>query len=165
MESLTNRRFFRRYGNEGWHLVKHNIAMTVFEFKKDTSKKMRYALDYNTKPDDEYLTIFEDDNWEYIGSSTGWVLWRKQYETERPDIHTDNQSLMDKNSRQLRFLILIAALQIPILIMNIRNLNNVGHPSVLSAILCVYLAIIGMLGYGIVRLFLSNRLLKREGRR
>jgi len=159
--------FLEKKALEGWRLMNTKFAMTIFEFKRDEPIKVRYTMDYDykNKINEEYMTIAEDDGWEFVDRSAGWIMWRKQYEAERPDFFTDNQSIIDRNKRLLRFLFVLSMLQVPILLMNFIDRDYSDHFFTSIAILCVYLPSVALLFYGVIRLFYANRALKKDGRR
>lgn len=150
---------------KGWHLKDVSFAMMIFELKKDEPKNIRYALDYNNKVDDEYMMIAEDAGWKYIAKSTGWILFSKKYDSERPELFSDNQSIIDRNKRLLRFLSVMAALQIPILTMNFIDRDYSDHFFTSIVILCIYLPMVVLLFLGVIKLFFINRSLIKVGRR
>ena len=54
---------------------------------------------------DEYLQIFRDAGWEYVGEMSNWRYWRKQVVTdETPEIFTDNESKIRKYQRLLAYM-------------------------------------------------------------
>jgi magnesium-transporting ATPase (P-type) len=55
---------------------------------------------------DEYLQIFQDAGWEYVGEMSNWRYWRKQVVNgETPEIFTDNESKIKKYQRMLGIMV------------------------------------------------------------
>ncbi|HAK46241.1 MAG TPA: hypothetical protein DCO79_10040 [Spirochaeta sp.] len=150
---------------KGWRLSGVHLAMTIFDFNQDDPANVRYAFDYNNRPDDEYMGLIEDDGWVCTNKSAGWIMWKKEYSEERPHLLTDNQSLIDRNNRLFRLLLLLALCQIPILLMNFIDRDYSEHRLVSIIILCIYIPSLVILIFGLIRLFMANRAVKREGRR
>jgi hypothetical protein len=157
--------FLEQKAIQGWRLTNVSFAMTNFKFEYGEPQKVRFAMDFNSKPNDEYLTIAKDAGWEWVGKSSGWIMWQKAYQNERPALFTDSQSIIDRNKRLLQFLSILVMMQIPILTMDLIDRVNTDHFITSTLILCLYLPILAFLLYGIIRLFLANRALKKDGRR
>ncbi len=151
----------------GWKFVSARFAMMIFEFVKDAPKNVRYVLDFNykNKMDDEYMRIATDAGWEYVVICSGWILWRKAFKEKRPEFFTDNQSIIERNRRLLTFLSIIVLSQIPVFLMYFVDRDHSGHAYVSTTILCIYIPMAVLLFYGIIRLLLVIRSLKRQGRR
>lgn len=82
------------------------------KFRKDSSVRYIYQLDYNPRLDDKirYREMFEDQGWEYINSTyNGWHYFRKPYNEEMDEqdshIYTDEQSLAEMQNRWLRLMV------------------------------------------------------------
>jgi hypothetical protein len=144
----------------GWRLATVEFAQMILGFIPDKPTKTSYCVDFNNKPSAEYLMMIVDDGWELVNKSAGWILWRKNYEGSRPEIYTDNQSLIDRNKRLLLVLIIAAMLQIPILTMIFIDQDYSDHLAVVIMIFTVYLPLLALLLFGIIRIFIANRLLK-----
>lgn len=159
--------YLEQMARQGWQTTSAYFAMMRFAFIRDEPKRVRYVMDYNfqNKIEDEYMAIAEDTGWELVGISSGWILWRKEYKGKRPEFFTDSQSIIDRNRRQLTLLSIIAAAQIPVCMMNFIDRDHSGHITVSAVILGIYIPTVALLLYGIVRLLLANRSLKRQSRR
>jgi hypothetical protein len=92
---------------DGWHL-KSLALPCVYHFDRGEPLRYTYRLDYmladkNKWP--EYLQIFQDAGWEYIGEMSNWRYWRKQVaQGETAEIFTDTESKIKKYRRLLAFL-------------------------------------------------------------
>jgi hypothetical protein len=88
----------------GWHLKSVRLPC-VYTFDKGEPCRNAYRLDYMMmKRDqlDEYLQIFQDAGWEYVGEMSNWRYWRKKVVNgETPEIFTDNESKIKKYQRML----------------------------------------------------------------
>ncbi len=77
----------------------------MYTFKKGEPCRNAYRLDYMLmKKDqtDEYLQIFQDAGWEYVGEMSNWRYWRKRVMNgETAEIFTDNESKIKKYQRML----------------------------------------------------------------
>ncbi|MBP1693531.1 MAG: hypothetical protein H6Q37_1414 [Chloroflexi bacterium] len=87
----------------------HSVGlMGIYTFDKGEPRTYTYRLDYmrldkNKRAD--YLQIFQDAGWEYIGEMSNWQYWRKPVaDGERAEIFTDNQSKIQKYRRILVFM-------------------------------------------------------------
>ena len=92
----------------GWHLSRVQLPW-VYTFDKGEPCRKIYRLDYMlvTKGKlDEYLQIFRDAGWEYIGEMSNWRYWGKQVANgETPEIFTDNESKIKKYQRMLGMMV------------------------------------------------------------
>jgi hypothetical protein len=92
---------------QGWHLKSVQFPC-VYTFEAGAPGRYTYRLDYMptdkaTMPD--YLQIFQDAGWAYIGELSNWRYWRKQTtEGESNEIFTDNESKLRKYRRLLGYM-------------------------------------------------------------
>jgi hypothetical protein len=88
----------------GWHLKSVQLPCVYFFCKGESSHNI-YRLDYmllNKSKLPEYLQVFQDAGWEYIGEMSNWQYWRKHVVSgEIPEIFTDNESKIKKYRRIL----------------------------------------------------------------
>jgi hypothetical protein len=91
----------------GWHLKSVSLPC-VYSFVKGEPCRNIYRLDYMMMKKDkmeEYLQIFQDAGWEYIGEMSNWRYWRKRIENgETAEIFTDNESKIKKYQRMLGYM-------------------------------------------------------------
>ena len=98
---------------DGWHLKKVGLPC-VYIFSQGEPGHYTYRLDY--MPADkakwtEYMQIFQDAGWEYIGEMSNWRYWRKQVaEGETAEIFTDTESKIRKYRRMLGYMAFFLAL-------------------------------------------------------
>lgn len=92
----------------GWHLTAVKL-MGRYTFKKGVPRRCIYRLDYmwmDKKKFADYLQIFQDAGWEYIGEMSNWRYWRKPVAAgETAEIFTDNESKIKKYQRVLAYLV------------------------------------------------------------
>lgn len=98
-----------------WHLVRADRWLNRFHFKKGPAKQVRYCVDYQYgEPTEEYWTLFEDAGWEAVAEDWGYYIWRTEYEgTNRPEIFSDVDSLIQRNRRLMGLVLLALVIQIP----------------------------------------------------
>ena len=91
----------------GWHLKSVRLPC-VYTFTKGDPSHKTYRLDYmpvNKAKNQEYLQIFQDAGWEYVGEMSNWRYWSKLVATgETPEIFTDNESKIRKYQRMLTYM-------------------------------------------------------------
>jgi hypothetical protein len=92
---------------KGYHLVAAGIPC-IYEFKAGEPKDYVYRLDFQSfrkKEREEYLQLFQDAGWEYLGQMSSWQYFRKEAKPgETNEIFTDNESKTEKYKRVLYFL-------------------------------------------------------------
>jgi hypothetical protein len=92
----------------GWHLTSVQLPC-FYTFDKGEALRNVYRLDYTLmKKDklDEYLQIFRDAGWEYVGEMSNWRYWRKQVVNgDAAEIFTDNESKIKKYQRMLTYMV------------------------------------------------------------
>ncbi|GAU77916.1 DUF2812 domain-containing protein [Fusibacter sp. 3D3] len=147
--------------SKGWILERSMLGHTRLFFKRAEPSKIRYCVDYQNDINlsGEYRHIMEDDQWQLINKLSGWYLWQKSYETQRPSIFTDKQSLIERNNRLLKFAIIIASAQIPLAIIVLSNAMQWAH-QIGFLVYCFYGLFFGLMGYSIYSLIKQNRILK-----
>lgn len=81
------------------------MAYPSCTFEKGQPKPYTYRLDFLTtdkKSLPDYLQLFQDAGWEYLGELSSWRYWRKLAEAgETPEIFTDIASKLKKYQRLL----------------------------------------------------------------
>jgi Protein of unknown function (DUF2812). len=145
---------------QGEHLEKPGTFR--YAFKKDVSIRYVYRMDYQQiKEQDqlnEYYALFKDLGWERVGSNMGWHYYRKPYmegETST-QIYTDRSSLVQLLRRVQMMLVLLAAANFPIIIVNIMNVwswydKSVTVRSFISSVVVLQVLVVIVLLYGFVR--------------
>ncbi len=92
--------WFELKAAEGWHPYKvgqwSSIAMRFTEGKP---KKYRYVADMQPFPKKEYMQMYEEFGWEFVGQMASMMVWRREYENERPESFSDISSRKARNKR------------------------------------------------------------------
>lgn len=134
----------------GLRLVKIT-APCFFTFEECGSEEVSYRLEFNqTKVSDDYLQMYEDYGWEYIGECMNWRYFRKPVvegtvEGEN-EIFSDDESRLNMIDRivHTRLIPIIAAL-IPVIFLNIRSMleeHGVWYDSARGVVNIVLIAIL-----------------------
>lgn len=145
---------------QGWMLVHANGACTSFVFEKREPAKIRYCIDYQEKEKPEYLALLCDDGWKKEYRSSGWYIWSKAYDAERPSLFTDVDSLVRRNIMILGSLTAVFAAQIPLFVV---NMDNIGKSSpVVTAFFILWGLIVAVLAGMAVGMALGINKLKRR---
>ncbi|HUV52964.1 MAG TPA: DUF2812 domain-containing protein [Dehalococcoidia bacterium] len=94
--------WLERMATEGWHINHfrqwNSIIMT---FKRGEPKKYRFVYDPQVSPRKEYLATYEQFGWEYLGRMASAHFWRMEYEGERPEAFSDQESKEKRNKRTI----------------------------------------------------------------
>ena len=76
-----------KLAKEGWIL--ESFEKLSYKLRKDEPEEIEYSIDYNENKDDfdEYLSLFESSNWNYVCSYEGWHFFKAPKGTN--PIYTD----------------------------------------------------------------------------
>ena len=152
IERLEN--WLEEMEQKGWNLVKVNYAFR-FKFEKGESRKMRYSSDYQINAKNDYFELFKEDGWELVDfQNDPWFIWRKSYENERPSIYTDTKSLIERNNRQIRSIIIMVPATIILFVV-------IGYFLKTRLILALIIMSLVFYGYLIAQLYQHNKKLKQ----
>jgi hypothetical protein len=92
--------WFEALALEGWHPVKvgqwSSIAM---RFSKSEPKRYRYVVDMQAAPKKDYKRMYEEFGWEFVGQMASAMVWRREYDGERPESFSDTPSRRERNKR------------------------------------------------------------------
>lgn len=141
---------------QGWHLQSPGV-LGVYTFERAAPRNVVYRLDFKTAGKDmaEYLQLFTDGGWDYLGAMGGWQYFRKEsVEGEAPEIYTDNASKIHKYQRVFFFLVIL----LPIFMSSFYNLGAIGD---LEGFLAGFIGVLSVVGgllilvyvYALVRIF------------
>ena len=151
--------WLREMAQQGWHL--QSVALPGrYTFEQGEPKDFVYRLDYFTEQKDivNYLQIFQDAGWEYVGEMNSWRYFRKEAaQGEALEIFSDNESKAKKYQRILFILVAI----LPILIVNVNNLSRLSDPF-FEVLTFVFFCILIFYGYIIIRLSMRVNALKKK---
>ena len=96
--------WLEKMSQEGWHLKSVQLPC-IYYFGKGEPCRYIYRLDYMLTKKTEfqnYLQIFTDAGWEYIGEMSNWRYWRKlAVAGETHEIFTDTELKLTKYRRLL----------------------------------------------------------------
>lgn len=155
----------------GLHLVQPYVWRQ--EFERNDSVKYAYRLDFqqNTRDRAEfgnYVQMFADDGWEYIGTVSGmWHYFRKLDTGEGVyELYTDRSSLKAFYTRIQRMLGVIALANLAIFAFNATNLisrySGKQAWTITVPVLAIYGALIALLFYGFARMTVLARRTETE---
>ena len=101
--------WLREMSNNGYHLKRPGFFGS-YEFDLGEPTDYIYRLDFNASSNnnlENYLQLFEDAGWDYLGNLGGWQYFRIQaIRGERPEIYSDNESKILKYQRLIASLTL-----------------------------------------------------------
>lgn len=139
----------------GWVIDQVDPLCIWIRFRKGTPQQRRFATDYQPEASKDYLEIFQADGWhlEWTGAN-GWYLFSKAYTDERPEIFTDNTSLIEKNNRILKVLLPLFIMLIVLFITIVLPILN--EPFYVG----LYVFALGLYTYIFTQVWLHNRKLK-----
>jgi hypothetical protein len=90
---------------EGWHLTRP--GRFAYSFVQGEPRADRYRMDYQVLRGEkraDYLALFRDAGWEFLGEVTNRYYFRARPEALSPEIFSDAESRRDRIRRELRFL-------------------------------------------------------------
>lgn len=153
--------WLREMAQKGWHFQFVTLPGN-YTFESGESRDDVYRLDYfrNNKDKADYLQLFLDAGWDYMGEMNSWQYFRKTaLNGETPEIFSDNESKA-KKYRHILFLMMIVSLPI---YLNVINLMN-HRTSALSEPLLAFVMFLFMIvySYGILRLIIRLAQLKKR---
>ncbi|MFC1945500.1 DUF2812 domain-containing protein [Chloroflexota bacterium] len=146
---------------KGWHLSSVGLPC-IYRFLAGEKRDYVYRLDYpiyKKRDQQDYLQLFSDAGWEYLGKTSGWAhYFRKEVgEGETLEIFTDVESKIAKYKRVLTYVAYITVIYIVFL-------NNVwfDYPYSWWFIIRViyFLVMVGLIS-SIIKLILRIRRLRR----
>jgi len=159
--------WLRSMSQNGWHLLSVGLA-GIYRFRAGEPYDYVYRLDYQIhkkKDEQDYLQLFSDAGWEYIGEMSAWQYFRKEVkEKETPEIFTDIESKVTKYKRVMAFLtffVVIEAIYVAIFAYNIWSNNPYSWWGIIRAISLLIPLAMGVLIYAVIRLVLRIRQLRR----
>ncbi|MCI0519408.1 MAG: DUF2812 domain-containing protein, partial [Chloroflexi bacterium] len=91
--------WLREMAVNGWRLTAPELPAS-YTFKKAEPQDMVYRLDFfrgGKTSHAEYLQLFLDAGWEYVGDMSGWNYFRTPAQGDQaPEIYTDNEGKIQK---------------------------------------------------------------------
>ena len=151
--------WLRDMAQKGWHFK--SVALPGnYTFEQGEPKDYIFKLDYLTDHKDmlNYIQIFQDAGWDYMGEMNNWQYFRKEVVNgEVPDIYSDNESKMKKYQRIMTLLVVF----LPIMMINLRNLSGETDPF-FQALTFIFFLFFILYSYGIIRLGMRMIKLKKK---
>lgn len=100
--------WLEKMSHEGFHL-KQPRSLGRYQFIPGRPSDYVYRLDFQdslkNKSKDDYLQLFTETGWEYLGEMGGWQYFRKSSQTsEGSEIFTDPDTKIAKYNRYLTYL-------------------------------------------------------------
>jgi hypothetical protein len=90
---------------QGWNLSRPGLFRFIFTKGKPNTN--RYRLDYEMlrgKQRDEYLVLFQDAGWDFLGEVTNRYYFKARSDAFSPEVFSDPESRRDRIRRELRLL-------------------------------------------------------------
>ena len=85
--------FMEDMAAQGWNVDKiRQSSSFCMVFRKTEPKRYRYVMDLNAFPKKDYTATFEAFGWELVGKMASEYIWRKEYEGERPEAFSSEES-------------------------------------------------------------------------
>ena len=165
-DSARIEEYLEEMSAQGWHVVQADGMLVGFLFERGEPKRVRYCMDYQRQERGEYRQIFADAGWTLLQKSMGWYIWSKEYETERPDIYTDVDSLITRNRNLLVTICAVFFTQMPMICINYGNLTLAvrSNPAIMAPLAIFLAAVYALLAYCTVKLSVSIGKLRRRKR-
>jgi hypothetical protein len=92
--------WFEAQAAQGWQPVDlGDLSAIRLHLSKGKAARMRYVVDPQQDPDDDYRATYEDAGWEYVGELSSLHVWRRRYKGERPEAFTDRASRSTRDRR------------------------------------------------------------------
>lgn len=158
-EAEKEERWLEAMAREGWHLASGGI---VFRFMKGAAAEVRYRLDWRTGTNSslkEYFDLCRDAGWQRVCAFGSWYYFRTA-DASAPELYTDRASLAERYKRLIALLVILAIPQI----MSLKTTWPLrdGAPVLAPWLHAVQAALVALLVYAAVRLWLLIRQLKSE---
>ncbi len=151
--------WLRAMSNQGLHLQSVRFP-GLFTFVKGEKKDLIYRLDFtpSMKVNPEYINLFQDAGWEYLGKLNSWQYFRiDPAQKKSSEIYSDNESKVERYKRTIWFLTAF----LPLLIVSLINMIGIAFNPFALILLIIILLLIGCYCYGILRLYRRIQELKK----
>jgi len=150
--------WFEEQARKGWHLRRPGLF--GFTFEEGQSREERFRIDYHAlrgKKRAEYLALFRDSGWDFLGESANRYYFRARPEALSPEIFSDPESRRDRIRRELRILGFITALNAwNFLVLGTKVLRELpwtgGRPSYMAPVDYVFPPLLVLLAVGVALL-------------
>ncbi len=154
--------WLQEMAQQGLHLTQP-LFPCVYTFVRGAPADVAYRLDYIQRMASQefevYLQVFRDAGWEYLGQMAGWQYFRKPVRPDEADeIFTDAESKIRKYRLLLGWLIVVVA---PYSLIVTTRLGDLPQTPFYDAVTAIQLGLLVLLVYGLVRIGLRIRRLRR----
>jgi len=163
-QDQSEERWLAEQARSGWRL--RAVHCLSYSFETVAPEDMAYRLDFLPRRGHdrtEYLGLFKDAGWEYVGRRGFWQVFRKPVvDGVVPQIYTDPQSRIAMYRRVVGLLGMLLALMIT---QTAPRLSLPSRPGsdLPAIIIAIQLSLTAAFLYGIVRLLLVIHGLKKAG--
>jgi hypothetical protein len=144
---------------QGWHFQRYT-PVGFYRFSPGEPLDYTYRLDFiNSKiAHEEYVQLFKDAGWEYLGSTSGWQYFRTlNNDGTTPEIFSDAESKIQKYQRLLGFLVIL----LPVLIFSLTSTFDRQGSSIYAVAFFIQRIIFVFYAYAMIRIFLRIRRLRK----
>lgn len=157
--------WLREMALAGWHF-RDVSPFGKYTFEQGAPRNDVYRLDFFRRDMNkaEYLQLFQDAGWAYVGELSRWQYFRKTVAddldpaaSDLPDIFSDNESKAAKYRRILLILVALLPIYLNAIITIARQQNSAT--SVYSIVMIVFLF---FYTYAIIRLIMRVRQLTKK---
>lgn len=98
--------FLRKMHQQGWKFI--GCRYGLFRFEECQPEDVIYGIDFKEdKADEEYVQLFADTGWEYVGTCMNFIYFRKPADQflaeEDRKIYSDSQSRLEMIARILKW--------------------------------------------------------------
>lgn len=151
--------WLRKMAQKGWHFQSASPPGN-YTFESGQPRDYVFRLDFfrDDKEKPNYLQLFLDAGWDYMGEMNNWQYFRKEVvDGVAPEIFSDNESKAKKYQRLL--FILVALLPLYVNAINLVNKRSGAAFEIFTFLMFLFII---LYGYAIVRLFTRVNQLKKR---
>jgi|WetSurMetagenome_2_1015567.scaffolds.fasta_scaffold08944_8 hypothetical protein len=157
-------RWLSDQAKSGWHMTSVNAFGYTFE--RGAPADVAYRFDWGPgcrRDQSEYLGIFRDSGWEYMGRRGRWNIFRKPVVGGVvPEIYTDPQSRIRMYQRVIGFLCAFFAIMVGQMVPQISREASPANLGRFPWVMTIYCVLTAFFLYGIVRMVFVIRRLRRS---
>jgi hypothetical protein len=156
-------RWLADQARSGWHMTSVNAF--GYSFERGAPADVAYRFDWGPgcrKDQSEYLGLFRDSGWEYMGRRGRWNIFRKSVVGGvEPEIYTDPESRIKMYQRVIGFLCAFFAIMVTQMVPQISREASPENLGRFPWVMSIYWVLIAFFLYGIVRMLLVIRRLRK----
>lgn len=157
-EDDREEQWLREMSLQGNHMKKV-VFPGIYTFETGAPKDYAYRLDYAPENFNEnYLTLFRDAGWSYLGNLNYWHYFRKEVAgNEIPEIFTD----FDSRAKKYRQLIAMLSALMPLMVINVINCGSRADQPFWLGLTIFFVVFLVMFVFGIIKLLKRVNQLKQ----